>query len=66
MISGLAMSRNASATQSLGVMIACDGGQQTQYLPTYSTTPSCSVVNMAIYFPSCGLASGDLDSSDHL
>ncbi|CAD6589491.1 MAG: hypothetical protein TREMPRED_005378 [Tremellales sp. Tagirdzhanova-0007] len=65
MISGLAMTRNASDTKSLGLLISCDHGLQTQYLPNATSHPGgCSAIAMGITFPSCGLASGNLTSDD--
>jgi hypothetical protein len=67
MITGMAMTRNVSDPKAAGVAIACDGGLQTPWLPNGTSHPGgCGGVNMGIYFPSCGLASGDLDSPDHL
>ena len=67
MISGLAMTRNASDTKSLGLLISCDHGLQTQYLPNATSHPGgCSAIAMGITFPSCGLASGNLTSDDFL
>lgn len=65
MISGTAMARNVSDTKSMGVMISCDHGLQTKFLPNATSHPGgCSTISMAIYFPSCG--NGALDSTDHL
>ncbi|EIW68134.1 hypothetical protein TREMEDRAFT_45085 [Tremella mesenterica DSM 1558] len=66
MITGSAVTRNASDPKSLGVMISCNHGLQTQYLPNATAHPNgCSAISLGIFFPSCGLASGDLDSPDH-
>ena len=67
MITGLATTRNASDTHSLGVKISCNHGLQTQYLPNGTSHPEgCGAIAMGVYFPSCGLANGTLDSEDHL
>ena len=67
MISGLAMSRNASDTKSQGLLISCDHGLQTPYLPNATSHPGgCSAIALGITFPSCGLASGALTSDDYL
>ncbi|WWC98185.1 hypothetical protein V866_005076 [Kwoniella sp. B9012] len=66
MISGLAMKRDLTATQSLGIKISCDHGLQTQWLPNGTSHPGgCGSISMGIYFPSCGLANGATSSSDH-
>lgn len=57
MITGTAMTRDADATQSLGIKIACNKGDtegtQGQYLPTYADNPGgCDVYALGIYFPS--------------
>ncbi|KLO11497.1 hypothetical protein SCHPADRAFT_831049 [Schizopora paradoxa] len=66
MISGLAGTRNASDTHSFGVKISCNHGLQTQYLPNGTSHPEgCGAISLGIYFPSCGLANGTLDSEDH-
>ncbi|KAL7421085.1 hypothetical protein Q5752_003969 [Cryptotrichosporon argae] len=64
MISGLAISRNASAIQSQGIEIMCDHVSEGQWLPNGTSHPEgCSSVTMGIYLPSCG--NGSLDSTDH-
>jgi hypothetical protein len=67
MISGTAITRNETDKVSKGVMISCDHGEQTHWLPNATSHPGgCTVISLGIFFPSCGLASGDLDSDDHL
>jgi hypothetical protein len=67
MISGTAMTRNATAYQSKGVMISCNHGLQSKFLPNATSHPEgCTAISLGIYFPSCGTSSGDTDSSDHL
>ncbi|ORX39275.1 hypothetical protein BD324DRAFT_619110 [Kockovaella imperatae] len=66
MISGLATSRDQNSTKSLGVRISCDHQAQTKFLPNGTSHPGgCSVISMGVFFPSCGLADGTLDSEDH-
>ncbi|WWC90997.1 uncharacterized protein L201_005936 [Kwoniella dendrophila CBS 6074] len=66
MISGTAMARDTSDYKTKGVMISCDHGEQSQYLPNGTTHPGgCSTISMGIFFPSCGLANGAITSSDH-
>lgn len=67
MISGLMNNRNASDERTLGLKLSCSHGEQTQYMPNKQRNPAgCTQVTLGIFFPSCGLASGDLDSEDHL
>ncbi|KAK1922707.1 hypothetical protein DB88DRAFT_367027 [Papiliotrema laurentii] len=66
MISGMAMKRNASDPRSLGIRISCNHGKQKYFLPNGTSHPEgCRGVSMGMFFPSCGLASGDIDSPDH-
>lgn len=67
MISGMAMLRNDSDIRTMGIKISCNHGEQTKFLPNGTTHPGgCKTIAMGIFFPSCGLASGALDSDDHL
>jgi len=67
MISGLATTRNHSATQTSGVAISCNHGTQTKFLPNATSHPGgCTSISTGIYFPSCGLANGATVSDDHL
>lgn len=67
MITGTAMTRNASDIKAFGIKISCNHEIQTQWLPNGTSHPDgCTGIAMGIFFPSCGLASGDLDSEDHL
>lgn len=71
MITGMSKSRNATDTRSFGLRISCNHagkeGAEGQFLPNGTSHPEgCSSVSMAIFFPSCGLADGSLDSEDHL
>ncbi|TYJ59040.1 hypothetical protein B9479_000029 [Cryptococcus floricola] len=66
MISGAAMTRDLSDTTAFGVRISCDHGEEGFYLPNGTTHPGgCSSISTATFFPSCGLSTGDLDSTDH-
>ncbi|WWD21253.1 hypothetical protein CI109_105737 [Kwoniella shandongensis] len=66
MISGTAMSKDLSDTRTLGVQISCDHGQATKWLPNGTSHPGgCSAISLGIFFPSCGLENGALDSDDH-
>jgi hypothetical protein len=67
MISGNPSNRNASDPRAMGVRFNCNHDKQTQELPTQ--TPGrgpCSGIGAGIFFPSCGLADGSLDSENHL
>ena len=72
MISGSPTHRNVSDYKSLGVRISCDTaeygeGAQGAFLPNKTSHPNgCSGIVMGVYYPSCGLADGSLDSEDHL
>lgn len=67
MITGSAMTRNGSDIKSAGVAISCDHGEQSQYLPNgTSHLGGCEGISMGIFFPSCGVADGRVDSDDHL
>lgn len=67
MISGLTGTRDANDTRAFGLKIACDHGEQTQFLPSKSRNPGgCSQVQLGIFFPSCGLEGQPIDSNDHL
>ncbi len=58
--------RDTNDTRTLGVMLSCDHGLQTPYLPNSTSNPGgCGSVSLGVFFPSCGLASKDLDSADH-
>ncbi|WVQ93020.1 hypothetical protein IAU59_000083 [Kwoniella sp. CBS 9459] len=66
MISGSAMKRALEDDASLGLKISCNHGIQTQWLPNGTSHPEgCTAVAMGIFFPSCGLADGSIDSDDH-
>ncbi|WVF65345.1 hypothetical protein IAT40_000071 [Kwoniella sp. CBS 6097] len=66
MISGLSMRRALQDDASLGIKISCNHGLQTQWLPNGTSHPDgCTAVAMGIFFPSCGLADGSIDSDDH-
>ncbi|ORY33007.1 hypothetical protein BCR39DRAFT_463805 [Naematelia encephala] len=66
MITGLSQTRNASAVETTGVRISCNHELQTKYLPNGKTHPEgCTSISLGIYYPSCGLANGALDSPDH-
>ncbi|ODN76938.1 hypothetical protein, variant [Cryptococcus amylolentus CBS 6039] len=66
MIAGAATTRDLSDTKAFGVRISCDHGEDGFYLPNGTTHPGgCSLISTATYFPSCGLSTGDLDSTDH-
>ncbi|KAK8844091.1 hypothetical protein IAR55_006885 [Kwoniella newhampshirensis] len=66
MISGTAMSKNLSDTKTLGVMISCDHGLQTPWLPNGTSHPGgCSTISLGIFFPSCGLENGAITSHDY-
>nr|ODN90519.1 WSC domain-containing protein [Cryptococcus depauperatus CBS 7841] len=66
MITGKAMSKDLSNTKTLGVRISCDHGEENAWLPNATSHPGgCLAIAMGSFFPSCGLASGDLDSEDH-
>lgn len=66
MLSGTAMARDTNDTRTLGVMLSCDHGLQTPYLPNSTSNPGgCGSISLGVFFPSCGLASKDLDSADH-
>jgi hypothetical protein len=71
MISGLPTRRDVSDYKAMGVRISCNTaageGVETAFLPNKTSHPNgCSSVALAVYFPSCGLADGSLDSADHL
>jgi hypothetical protein len=67
MVSGTAQSRNASAYKSAGVSLSCNHDNGQHWLPNATShSGGCASLSMGITFPSCGLASGDLDSDDHL
>jgi hypothetical protein len=67
MVTGTAMHRNASAYASKGLRMSCSGGDRISYLPNSTTHPDgCGGMSLGIFFPSCGLADGSLDSDDHL
>lgn len=67
MLTGTAMTRNATDTRSFGLKISCNHGLQTNKLPTKDSNPGgCSIVTTGIFFPPCGKADGSVDSPDHL
>ncbi|KAK4685363.1 hypothetical protein P7C73_g4788, partial [Tremellales sp. Uapishka_1] len=66
MITGSSMSRDLTGIATQGVKISCDHGDQSAWMPNATSYPGgCSAISLGIFFPSCGLASGQLDSSDH-
>ncbi|OCF32426.1 hypothetical protein I316_05852 [Kwoniella heveanensis BCC8398] len=66
MISGSSMKRALDEDPALGIKISCNHGLQTQWLPNGTSHPDgCTAVAMGIFFPSCGLADGTIDSDDH-
>ena len=67
MISGNQHGRNASSYQSLGVQMSCAGHERGKFLPNSTSYPNgCGALSLGIFFPSCGLADGSIDSDDHL
>jgi hypothetical protein len=67
MISGMTSSRNVSDEKAFGLLISCNHGAQTSYMPNKTSHPGgCGLVTLGIFFPSCGKADGTLDSDDHL
>jgi hypothetical protein len=68
MISGVQSGRNASAYEALGLAMSCAGnGARISYLANSTSHPGgCNAYSLGIFFPSCGLASGAIDSEDHL
>ena len=67
MITGVQHGRNASAYEAMGIQISCSGGGRGPFMPNSTSHPGgCGGLSMGIFFPSCGLADGSLDSDDHL
>lgn len=68
-VSGTAMSRDTSDIRMRGVELHCGNGAPDSFhpwLPNGTTFPNgCNDLHVGIRFPSCGLASGALDSKNH-
>jgi hypothetical protein len=69
MVSGTAMSRDTSDMRMRGVELHCGNGAPdvfTPWLPNGTSHPNgCNDLHVGLRFPSCGLASGALDSENH-
>lgn len=66
MLTGTAMKRDLSDVRTIGLGLSCAGHGRGTFLPNSTTFPNgCGGLSLGIFFPSCGLADGSLDSDDH-